>query len=75
MELKTEEVAENWGKDYLPEYRSGGYSDRGIRRTMEDAHVCIDDLEEQLGTRGAFYGVSDFFFQVSQFEGATWFIV
>ena len=44
--------------EYVPEYRSGGCAERGIRRSMEDAHLCVDDLEETLGSRGAFYGVS-----------------
>lgn len=59
MEVNSEEVAGNGRKEYMPECRSGGCSDRGIRRTMEDAHVCVDDLEEHLGIRGAFYGVSN----------------
>lgn len=44
--------------EYIPEYRSGGCAERGIRRSMEDAHLCVDDLEATLGSRGAFYGVS-----------------
>lgn len=43
--------------EYVPEYRSGGSAERGIRRSMEDAHLCVDDLLDQLGSRGAFYGV------------------
>lgn len=44
---------------FVPEYRSGGCAERGIRRSMEDAHLCVDNLEESLGSRGAFYGVFD----------------
>ena len=52
------EVEASRYQEYRPEYRSGGFTVCGIRDTLEDALVCIDDLEEHLGSRGAFYGVS-----------------
>jgi protein phosphatase 2C family protein 2/3 len=51
------EVEASRYQEYRPEYRSGGFTVCGIRDTLEDALVCIDDLEEHLGSRGAFYGV------------------
>lgn len=50
------EVAEN--HVFVPQYRSGGCSERGIRQTLEDALICFDDLHDRLHDRGAFYGVS-----------------
>lgn len=44
-------------REYVPEYRSGGSAERGIRRSMEDAHVCVDDIGDKTGSPGAFYGV------------------
>lgn len=46
-------------REYVPEYRSGGSAERGIRRSMEDAHVCVDDIGDKTGSPGAFYGVFD----------------
>ncbi|XP_024382080.1 probable protein phosphatase 2C 57 [Physcomitrium patens] len=59
VEMESSEAPIYIVPDYVPEYRSGGCAERGIRRSMEDAHVCVDNLEETLGTRGAFYGVFD----------------
>lgn len=59
VEVKTLIVG-NEVQEYLPEYRSGGYADQGLRRSMEDAHTCVDNLDDVLGERGAFYGVSKF---------------
>jgi hypothetical protein len=53
--------------EFQPVYRSGVWSDTGRRTAMEDAHVCIDNLQTHLGSEdggeapGAFYGVSDIF--------------
>lgn len=44
---------------FVPQYRSGGCSERGIRQTLEDALICFDDLHDRLHDRGAFYGVFD----------------
>ncbi|CAN5957978.1 unnamed protein product, partial [Sphagnum jensenii] len=50
---------------FRPVYRSGVWSDTGRRTAMEDAHVCIDNLQTHLGSEdggeapGAFYGVFD----------------
>ncbi|CAM6050951.1 unnamed protein product [Sphagnum compactum] len=51
--------------EFRPVYRSGVWSDTGRRTAMEDAHVCIDNLQTHLGSEdggeapGAFYGVFD----------------
>lgn len=50
-------AAEGRNHVFVPQYRSGGWTDRGIRQTLEDALICVDDLHEQLHSRGAFYGV------------------
>lgn len=50
---------------YIPSIRSGSFADIGPRRYMEDEHIRIDDLQEQLGSLfrfpnpSAFYGVFD----------------
>uniref|UniRef100_A0A251RZF1 protein-serine/threonine phosphatase n=1 Tax=Helianthus annuus TaxID=4232 RepID=A0A251RZF1_HELAN len=46
----------------FPSIRSGSYADIGIRRSMEDEHIRIDDLSAYLGSLpnpSAFYGVFD----------------
>lgn len=55
-----------YGKsDYLPVLRSGSCAEKGPKQYMEDEHICIDNLVEQLGaladfpSPGAFYGVFD----------------
>lgn len=53
---RQELAPEGRNHSYVPLYRSGGWSDRGIRQTLEDALICIDDLNDQLQSRGAFYG-------------------
>ncbi|CAI0381630.1 unnamed protein product [Linum tenue] len=52
--------------DFLPVFRSGSCAEEGPKRYMEDEHVCIDDLNQHLGSTtasfssmGAFYGVFD----------------
>ncbi|ERN17166.1 hypothetical protein AMTRI_Chr09g33790 [Amborella trichopoda] len=51
---------------FIPVFRSGSCTEIGPKPYMEDEHVCIDNLEEYLGTAvqdfptpGAFYGVFD----------------
>jgi protein phosphatase PTC2/3 len=49
---------------FVPDIRSGSFSDIGPRRYMEDEHIRIDDLSAHLGSLlacplpSAFYGVS-----------------
>ena len=38
----------NFG-NFLPNVRSGGWSDIGSRQYMEDTHVCIADLAKNFG--------------------------
>ncbi|CAN1127724.1 Probable protein phosphatase 2C 27 [Linum perenne] len=52
--------------DFLPVFRSGSCAEEGPKQFMEDEHVCIDDLNQHLGSSaanlsssGAFYGVFD----------------
>lgn len=48
---------------YVPVIRSGSYADIGPRRSMEDEHICIDDLSSrveslhELPKPSAFYAV------------------
>lgn len=56
---ERERPAEARNLAYAPKCRSGGCSERGKRRTLEDALVQVDDLSDQLGSSGAFYGVFD----------------
>ncbi|XP_024017656.1 probable protein phosphatase 2C 27 [Morus notabilis] len=50
---------------FVPIFRSGSCSEIGSKVSMEDEHICIDDLLEHLGATanltspGAFYGVFD----------------
>lgn len=50
---------------FLPRIRSGSSCDMGCRPTMEDEHICIDDLSAHLGDSfkcslpGSFYAVFD----------------
>lgn len=50
---------------FEPQIRSGSSCDTGCRATMEDEHICIDDLSAHLGGSfkcplpGSFYGVFD----------------
>lgn len=49
---------------FVPNLRSGSFANIGPRRYMEDEHIRIDDLSENLGTMfrcptpSAFYGVT-----------------
>lgn len=43
---------------FQPVFRSGSWSDKGPKRSMEDEFICVDDLTEYIGSStGAFYGV------------------
>lgn len=49
---------------FLPVLRSGSCAEKGPKPSMEDLHICIDNLPQYLGedadipSPGAFYGVS-----------------
>ncbi|KAK1311945.1 putative protein phosphatase 2C 22 [Acorus calamus] len=51
--------------NFIPVVRSGGWSDIGFRRSMEDAYVCFDNFTRDHGVKNigegpnAFYGVFD----------------
>lgn len=51
--------------EFLPIVRSGAWTDIGIRSSMEDVYVCVDDFTNQYGLEriserpNAFYGVFD----------------
>lgn len=61
---KVEDESGLASSQFWPLVRSGWWTDIGSRRLMEDAHVCIDDLDEHFGSFSggegscAFYGVS-----------------
>lgn len=66
--LSTSPVEEDFDSSipvYVPTIRSGSYADIGPKRSMEDEHICVDDLSSQLGCLfqlpkpSAFYAVFD----------------
>lgn len=70
LDLKTASLIpkpyiENGKEKFMPIIRSGSFTDIGRRRSMEDEHMCIDDLSKHLGSMfegpkpSAFYGVFD----------------
>lgn len=56
-------VIEDCGSVFLPKLRSGACADIGIRPSMEDVYVCVDNfmphygLKNQIDGPSAFYGV------------------
>lgn len=62
--LKQEEDFDSSIPVYVPTIRSGSYADIGPKRSMEDEHICVDDLSSQLGRLfqlpkpSAFYAVT-----------------
>ncbi|XVF62443.1 hypothetical protein PTKIN_Ptkin09bG0008200 [Pterospermum kingtungense] len=59
-------VIESSSVKFVPRIRSGSYADIGLRRSMEDEHIRIDDLSSHLGSifnkpsiPSAFYAVFD----------------
>ncbi|KAK8972870.1 hypothetical protein V6N11_057376 [Hibiscus sabdariffa] len=56
---------ENLGAEFIPIIRSGAWADIGIRTSMEDVYLCVDDFMHDYGIknfadgRSAFYGVFD----------------
>lgn len=66
FEFRTVGINSSGGKsDFCPVFRSGSCAERGPKQSMEDEHICIDDLHENLSSTGefpfpgAFYGVFD----------------
>lgn len=50
---------EGQNSTWEPVFRSGSWSDKGPKRSMEDEFICVDDLKEHIGSSpGAFYGVT-----------------
>ncbi|KAG2329331.1 hypothetical protein Bca52824_000511 [Brassica carinata] len=48
---------EGQNSTWKPVFRSGSWSDKGPKRSMEDEFICVDDLKEHIGSStGAFYG-------------------
>lgn len=64
-EIVKDAVMESPGVKFVPSIRSGSYADIGSRLTMDDEHLCIDDLSAHIGslfkvpTPSAFYAVFD----------------
>ncbi|XP_065851499.1 probable protein phosphatase 2C 22 [Euphorbia lathyris] len=56
---------ENHNADFLPIVRSGAWADVGVRSSMEDVYICIDNFVSAYGLNSvadepnAFYGVFD----------------
>lgn len=51
---------EGQNSTWEPVFRSGSWSDKGPKRSMEDEFICVDDLKDHIGSStGAFYGVTD----------------
>ncbi|CAG7865216.1 hypothetical protein BRARA_I03483 [Brassica rapa] len=51
---------EGQNSTWEPVFRSGSWSDKGPKRSMEDEFICVDDLKDHIGSStGAFYGVFD----------------
>lgn len=54
--------------EFIPIIRSGGWTDIGSRKSMEDVYVCVDNFMKDYGLKcfvdrpSAFYGV--FFFLI-----------
>lgn len=50
-------------RDFIPVIRSGAWADMGIRKTMEDVYICVDDFmrdygfDDSIDRPNAFYGV------------------
>ncbi|KAJ0229420.1 protein phosphatase 2C 13 [Hirschfeldia incana] len=64
MSFATTTTIEEPTCEFLPAIRSGSFADIRDRDTMEDEHICIDDLSTHLSSRSfslpsAFYGVFD----------------
>ncbi|XVF62386.1 hypothetical protein PTKIN_Ptkin09bG0003600 [Pterospermum kingtungense] len=64
-ETMEDAVVESSAVKFVPRIRSGSYADIGLRRSMEDEHLRIDDLSSHLGSifkpsiPSAFYAVFD----------------
>ncbi|GAV71654.1 PP2C domain-containing protein [Cephalotus follicularis] len=64
-ETINDAVIESSATKFLPSIRSGSYADIGPRGSMDDEHICIDDLSSHLGPLlkcpmpSAFYAVFD----------------
>ncbi|KAG6400185.1 hypothetical protein SASPL_137010 [Salvia splendens] len=60
---------------FLPVLRSGSCAEKGTKPSMEDLHICIDDLPQYLGevadipSPGAFYGIVMFEYLRQVFDG------
>lgn len=56
-------VSEYFQSDFIPVIRSGAWGNIGVRLSMEDVYVCVDNFTEDFGLENisggpnAFYGV------------------
>lgn len=67
LDVSVEPVlaVENHETEFVPVVRSGAWADIGLRTTMEDVFLCVDDFMSDYGLKNldepsAFYGVSSF---------------
>ncbi|RDY09332.1 putative protein phosphatase 2C 13, partial [Mucuna pruriens] len=64
-EIVKDSILEPPAMNFIPNVRSGSYADIGPRCSMDDEHLCIDDLEAHLGfvlkypIPSAFYAIFD----------------
>ncbi|KAG5011007.1 hypothetical protein JHK87_019522 [Glycine soja] len=64
-EIIKDSILEAPAMNFVPNVRSGSYAEMGPRVSMDDEHICIDDLGAQLGfvfkcpIPSAFYAVFD----------------
>ncbi|TKY54289.1 phosphatase 2C 13 [Spatholobus suberectus] len=64
-EIIKDSILETPAMNFIPNVRSGSYAEIGRRDSMEDEHICIDDLGVHLGfvfkypIPSAFYAVFD----------------
>ncbi|KAK2661074.1 hypothetical protein Ddye_007607 [Dipteronia dyeriana] len=67
LDISVEPVlaVENHETEFIPIVRSGAWADMGVRRSMEDVYLCVDNFMDDYGIENftaepsAFYGVFD----------------
>ncbi|KAI9192891.1 hypothetical protein LWI28_029012 [Acer negundo] len=67
LDISVEPVlaVENHETEFIPIVRSGAWADKGVRTSMEDVYLCVDNFMDDYGIENltaepsAFYGVFD----------------
>ena len=66
ISIETRLSVEDLESEFIPILRSGGGADVGVRSSMEDVYVCVDNFMRDYGIKNfneepnAFYGVFSF---------------